>query len=140
MGNMWSYRSTYTCERVKELTASLQEWIERSMEQDETFLFKRWAFANGVNPSRISSICEIDEDFARAFAMAKAWQEFRLEEDTLYKKTEYRMAMAMLSAHHGWKTKDENENRLGTLANDFGKFLEYMSSQKKPEQPESDPE
>ena len=123
----WACRSTYTKERVAELTASLSKLVRDSMDNDKKFLFKRWAFQNGVNPSRISYIAEIDPEFAEAFQVAKEWQEFKLEEDTLYKKTEYRMAIMMLCNHHGWKTHDDGA--LKQLGNEFGQYLAQQKAE-----------
>jgi hypothetical protein len=126
--NTWFYSSTYTKERVRELTLSLREWIIDATHKDDKFLFQKWAFSVGMNPSRISYLAERDPDFAEAFEIAKSWQEFKLQEDTLYKKTDYRMAMFMLCHHHGWKTTPDDDG-MRRLGNEFGNYMQTQQQE-----------
>lgn len=126
-GNMWMYRGTYTRPRVTELMESLREWVKKCIEDDSDFLFADWAFSIGMNPSRISYVAELDEDFKEIYQMAKEWQAHKLQKESLYKRTDYRMALMMLCNHHGWKVNNNDDDGLRRLPN---AFEDYMAEQK----------
>jgi len=123
--NIWFYRGTYTFERVQQLTESLQEWVKNAIMNEEDFLFYRWAFKIGMNPKRISHLATLSENFKEAYEMAKEWQEFRLQEETLRKNTDYKMAKDMLCTHHGWKM-NQQEDVLKDVMNDFGEYVKLQ--------------
>jgi hypothetical protein len=80
-----------------------------------------------MNPSRISYVAELDEDFKEIYQMAKEWQAHKLQKESLYKRTDYRMALMMLCNHHGWKVNNNDDDGLRRLPN---AFEDYMAEQK----------
>ncbi len=139
--NVWRFRPVYTEERVKELTQSLKDWVLEAVDNDEKFLFTRWAFSVGLTPGKAKYIADIDGEFADVYEVAKAWQEFRLQEDTLYRKAEYRMAMAMLVHNHGWRVNGDDDV-MKRLDNEFGRYLDAQKQayDKKKEDEEAEEE
>jgi len=120
----------YTDEVLSELAKSLREWVKNLADKNKFDMLKRWCFDNDFNPKYFARYAEVNEEFKEAYEWAKEWQEYIISYGALNQSLNARFAQFFLGCNHNWKTKEAGDDRLGVLANDFGRFLEYMDSQK----------
>ena len=89
----------YTKEFIDGELEAFKEWMSR---EDSVYL-KNFAVQRGYNSSRLYEFAEEHEGFAETFATAKEWQEGRLIQFGLFRKTDAGLTKFILAAVHKFK-------------------------------------
>lgn len=119
----------YTTERLFELAESLYAWVEENNCKKKFALLGDWCFDNGFNPKYFGVYSPQLPEFEEAYLWAKSWQEHMVTKGALNQSLNARFAQFFLGCCHDWRTKDSSEDKLTTLKNEFGKYLEEAKSE-----------
>ena len=113
------------------LAQSLNDWVNYLAANEEFGLLGDWCFKNEFNPKYFSRYTPKHEKFREAYQRAKSYQEHAVTKGALTQKLNPRFAQFFLGCQHHWRTKDAQEDKLGQLRNEFGKYLDIIKSEAK---------
>ena len=96
-------RWKFTDEFIKEITQKLLDWVKTS----DTLWLGSFAQINGFHRHRLAELALTNEEFGKAFEIAKQAQENWLVTSALNKKVDCTMAIFALKNVAGWRDKTE---------------------------------
>lgn len=123
-------KKKFTDEVLDELAKSLEAWVDSNIGKKDFVMLGDWCFQNGFNPKYFRNHIDKHQGFKEAYEWAKAWQEHCIAKGALKQTLNAKFAQFFLGCNHEWRTKEATDERISQLGNDFGKFIEYMNSQK----------
>ncbi len=111
---------------LNDLARSLKQWVKDHSKEHKFGMLKLWCFENDFNPKYFKRYAEKNQDFKEAYEWAKEWQEYIVAHGAMTGTLNSRFCQFFLGCMHDWRTKEPNEDKLGTLRNEFGKYLDLM--------------
>ena len=97
VGNLGGRPPKFTKEFCDAEAKAFHEW----MELEDSIYFKNFAISRGYSPTCFDLMKEVSEEFSEALKIAQQWQQGKMIQFGLFKKTDAGLTKFLLSAVHG---------------------------------------
>lgn len=103
LGNQGPSPIKYTLEFIENEAIAFVKWFVKP----ENIYFKRFALERGYPPDELSNFAKKSEVFARAYRLAKEWQECKIVEGALFNNLNSNFAKFAMANLSGWSDKQQ---------------------------------